>query len=167
MQSPGRIALLLTLAGGLAATDLPYFTVLSADTGAWPAILSSIGLEAQPAAVSRVFVARSGSPASAEWFGRRGTRFDPNLGGRVLSSRDVWLPPQHEGFRQGEQFERYSPPGTSDHLGNRSGTSRDGRPFRCAGFHPGALEFGADDGWAETRRRRGAMGQCPTGRARI
>jgi hypothetical protein len=46
---------------------LPYFSVLSEDPGAWPAILSSIGLLRQPAAVSHVFVARAGSPASAEW----------------------------------------------------------------------------------------------------
>jgi hypothetical protein len=52
------------------AADLPYFSVLSDDAGAWPAILSSIGLQRQPAALSRVFVARSGSPASAEWNGR-------------------------------------------------------------------------------------------------
>jgi hypothetical protein len=54
----------------LAASSLPYFSVLSEDPGAWPAILSSIGLLRQPAAVSRVFVARTGSPASTEWNAR-------------------------------------------------------------------------------------------------
>src|SRR5687767_6425375 len=54
----------------LAAADLPYFSVLNEDAGAWPEILSSIGLQPQPAALSRVFVARTGSPASAEWSAR-------------------------------------------------------------------------------------------------
>jgi hypothetical protein len=49
------------------AADLPYFSVLGEDLGAWPEILSSIGFERRPAAVSRVFVARAGSPASPEW----------------------------------------------------------------------------------------------------
>jgi hypothetical protein len=50
-----------------AASGLPYFTVLSSDQGAWPAVLSSIGLQQQPAALSRVFVARTGASASPEW----------------------------------------------------------------------------------------------------
>jgi hypothetical protein len=58
---------LLLLAAAAHAAGLPYFSVLSDDAGAWPAILSSIGLQSQPAAVSRVFVARTGAPASAEW----------------------------------------------------------------------------------------------------
>jgi hypothetical protein len=62
-----NILLLVPLA---AQTRLPYFSVLSEDPGAWPAILSSIGLLRQPAAVSRVFVARTGSPASTEWNAR-------------------------------------------------------------------------------------------------
>jgi hypothetical protein len=41
--------------------------VLSEDAGAWPDILSSIGLERQPAGLSRIFVARSGAAASVEW----------------------------------------------------------------------------------------------------
>ena len=49
------------------AADLPYFSVLSEDAGAWPGILSSIGMTRKPAGVSRVFVARTGSAASAEW----------------------------------------------------------------------------------------------------
>src|SRR5882757_6231402 len=48
----------------LNAVDLPYF---SDDAGAWPAILSSIGLQPQPAALARIFVARAGAPASPEW----------------------------------------------------------------------------------------------------
>jgi hypothetical protein len=54
----------------LGASSLPYFSVLSEDAGAWPAILSSIGLQRRPAGDSHVFVARTGSPASAEWHTR-------------------------------------------------------------------------------------------------
>jgi hypothetical protein len=49
------------------AAGLPYFSVLAEDAGAWPEILSSIGLQPKPAGVARVFVARVGAPASAEW----------------------------------------------------------------------------------------------------
>ena len=52
------------------ASSLPYFSVLSDDPGAWPAILSSIGLQRQPASASHVFVARTGAPASTEWNAR-------------------------------------------------------------------------------------------------
>ena len=52
------------------SAELPYFSVLSDDAGAWPDILSSIGLQRKPAGISRIFVARSGSAASAEWPGR-------------------------------------------------------------------------------------------------
>jgi hypothetical protein len=58
---------LLAAAAALRATAPPYFSVLSEDTGSWPAILSSIGLQKQPAVMARVFVARAGSPASPEW----------------------------------------------------------------------------------------------------
>jgi hypothetical protein len=54
----------------LRGAALPYFAVLSDDAGAWPSILSSIGLIRQPAAVSHVIVARAGAPASSEWNGR-------------------------------------------------------------------------------------------------
>jgi len=63
------LALLLWSATSHAGA-LPYFSVLSEDAGAWPDILSSIGLERQPASVAHVFVARSGAPASAEWSAR-------------------------------------------------------------------------------------------------
>ena len=66
-----RLAISLVLAASsLGAAGLPYFSVLSDDAGAWPAILSSIGLEQRPAGLSRVFVARSGAAASPEWPGR-------------------------------------------------------------------------------------------------
>ena len=58
-------ALLFTSLSG--AAGLPYFSVLNDDAGAWPDILSSIGLVKQPAGVSRIFVARSGAAASVEW----------------------------------------------------------------------------------------------------
>ena len=41
--------------------------MLSDDAGAWPEILSSIGLQQQPAGLSRIFVARTGAAASVEW----------------------------------------------------------------------------------------------------
>ena len=49
------------------AASLPYFCVLNEDAGAWPEILSSIGLLRQPASSAHVFVARAGTPASREW----------------------------------------------------------------------------------------------------
>src|SRR5205085_8696065 len=52
------------------AAELPYFSVLSDDPGAWPAILSSIGFQQKPAGMARVFVARVGAPASVEWNAR-------------------------------------------------------------------------------------------------
>ena len=52
------------------AAELPYFAVLSEDAGAWPAILTSIGLQSRPASGARIFIARSGTPASEEWRGR-------------------------------------------------------------------------------------------------
>jgi hypothetical protein len=61
---------LALLATGAQAADGPYFSVLSEDAGAWPEILSSIGLQRQPAATARIFVARSGAAASTEWLSR-------------------------------------------------------------------------------------------------
>jgi hypothetical protein len=43
------------------------FTVLGTEAGAWPAILSSVGHIAGPAAAADMFVARSGIPAAADW----------------------------------------------------------------------------------------------------
>ncbi len=70
MRSAIKLALLAAVASVLPAVELPYFSVLSEDAGAWPAILSSIGLERQAAGISRVFVARTGAAASPEWKGR-------------------------------------------------------------------------------------------------
>jgi hypothetical protein len=58
---------LFLISAVLSATDLPYFSVLSEDAGAWPQILSSIGLQPQPAGLARIFVARTGASASVEW----------------------------------------------------------------------------------------------------
>jgi len=66
-----RFSLCLCVSASISlGSSLPYFSVLSEDPGAWPVILSSIGLQARPAGLSRVFVARPGAPASAEWSGR-------------------------------------------------------------------------------------------------
>ncbi|MBZ5585107.1 MAG: hypothetical protein LAQ30_23450 [Acidobacteriia bacterium] len=67
-----RLLIELTLLAAVAArgADLPYFCVLSDDAGAWPEILSAIGLQQKPAGMARVFVARTGAAASADWIGR-------------------------------------------------------------------------------------------------
>src|SRR5579883_3140079 len=57
-------ALLATAARG---AEMPYFSVLSQEPGSWPAILSSIGLEAKPPGMAHIFVARGGAAASSEW----------------------------------------------------------------------------------------------------
>ncbi len=61
------LASFVVFAGLAGAADLPYFSVLSEDAGAWPEILGSIGLQRQPAGVSKIFVARTGASASVEW----------------------------------------------------------------------------------------------------
>ena len=72
----------------------PIFRVLSDDPGAWPAILSSIGLQPQPAALARIFVARTGAAASTEWTARVERRRHPDPRRRILARRYVRLPPQ-------------------------------------------------------------------------
>jgi len=64
------VSLVLMCAGVMGAGELPYFSVLSEDKGAWPDILGSIGLQAKPANVAHIFVARAGSVASVEWNAR-------------------------------------------------------------------------------------------------
>jgi hypothetical protein len=61
------LASFVVFTGLAGAAELPYFSVLSDDAGAWPEILASIGLQRQPAGVSRIFVARTGASASVEW----------------------------------------------------------------------------------------------------
>jgi hypothetical protein len=60
---------LLFFALPLSAAEIPYFTVLSAPVGPWPAILSSIGLQSPPTGVSAasVTVALPGAAASPDW----------------------------------------------------------------------------------------------------
>src|SRR5208283_4674849 len=58
--------MLLTVSVSL-AEELPYFHVIGGDVGAWGEILGAIGMEAKPMEEARVFVARAGAPASAEW----------------------------------------------------------------------------------------------------
>src|ERR1035438_7104299 len=121
---------LFLLASVVRAADLPYFSVLSDDAGAWPDILSSIGLQRQPAGVSRVFVARSGAAASVEWparvergaililegessladlFGFRRSRRDPV---RVQSLTDVHRPTLPIVWEQGLELPVFDmPPG--------------------------------------------------------
>ncbi len=67
MPSPAKFLLFLLLSLPLSAADLPFFSVLSEDVGAWPRILSSIGLQPRPAGLARIFVARSGASGSVEW----------------------------------------------------------------------------------------------------
>ena len=55
---------------GASGAELPYFAVLSDEPGAWPAILTSIGLQQRPASAARIFIARAGTPASEEWRAR-------------------------------------------------------------------------------------------------
>ena len=62
-----RLPAVLLLALPVHALNLPYFSVLADDPGAWPEILSSVGFQRQPAGVSRIFVARAGAAASVEW----------------------------------------------------------------------------------------------------
>jgi len=63
-----RMAIAALFAAALGAgTPLPYYCVLGEDAGAWPDILSSIGLLRQPASAAHVFVARAGAAASTEW----------------------------------------------------------------------------------------------------
>lgn len=66
-----RLLVSSILACGIAtAANLPYFAVLSEEPGAWPQLLSSIGLQSQPAGLARVFVVRAGAAASVEWNAR-------------------------------------------------------------------------------------------------
>jgi quinol monooxygenase YgiN len=124
------VLLLVTLSVSAPAADLPYFSVLSEDAGAWPDILSSIGFLRQPAGVSRIFVARTGAGASVEWparvehgaililegesslaalFGFRRSRKDPV---RVQSLSDVHRPALSIVWEQGLELPVFDmPPG--------------------------------------------------------
>lgn len=61
------ISWLIACASASAGGNLPYFAVLSDELGAWPQILSSIGLQSQPSGSAKIFVVRADAPASVEW----------------------------------------------------------------------------------------------------
>lgn len=89
-------AVLLAASAACGAAGLPYYSVLSEDAGAWPTILSSIGLLPRPAALSSIFVARPGAAASAEW----PARID---GGAILILEGESSLAEMFGFRRGAQ----------------------------------------------------------------
>jgi hypothetical protein len=61
----------LLLFGGFAwGADSPYFSVFYGEPGAWPDVLTAIGVVEGPPAVAHVLVAREGAPYSAEWAAR-------------------------------------------------------------------------------------------------
>jgi hypothetical protein len=67
-----RLLASLALVAPLAAAGSPGFgkhgfAVISGPAGPWPAILSSIGLQPEPATAARVLVARPGTAAAADW----------------------------------------------------------------------------------------------------
>lgn len=64
---------LLMLPAALAAAELPYFTVVGGEAGAWPDILSSIGLQRQAPEAAQIFVARAGTAPGPEWSRRVGS----------------------------------------------------------------------------------------------
>ena len=106
-----QLILIALLAAALAsAAPLPYFCVLSADAGAWPEILSSIGLVRQPAEPGARFrgAHRHARFERMERAGGPGRHSDPRR--RIVAGRDVRLPAR-EGVRQGRQPHRRAPPG--------------------------------------------------------
>ena len=58
---------LMLACGAARGGELPYFSVVSGEAGAWPEILSAIGFEAQPPDRAHVLVARAGAPAREDW----------------------------------------------------------------------------------------------------
>ena len=148
------------------AAALPYFSVLSDDAGAWPAILSSIGLQPQPAGLARIFVARAGAAASTEWTARVengaililegessladmfGFRRGPeNV--KVTSLTDVHRPALPIVWEKGLELPRFDLPAGAQVFARERWT---GAPM-TAGLPP--------------RRRRRAMDRRPARRARL
>jgi len=66
MLSYIRAGLLLAACVAQAA-DLPYYSVASADAGAWPKILGSIGFERRGEDQARVVVVRAGAAEAGDW----------------------------------------------------------------------------------------------------
>src|SRR5262245_53289101 len=65
------IAAILVLASALDAADPHiWFSVIGPEPGAWPQILTSIGLTRQDTDQARIFVLRSATPASNLWANR-------------------------------------------------------------------------------------------------
>lgn len=50
--------------------SVPAFAVLAEDAGSWPRILSCVGFQPGPAALSRIFVLRPGATGSPQWIER-------------------------------------------------------------------------------------------------
>ena len=157
---------LVLAAWPVCAATLPYFSVLSEDAGAWPAILSSIGLERQPAGVARVFVARTGAAASTEWNARVN-------GGAILILEGESSLAEMFGFRRGKDNVK---------VNSLTDVHRPALPIiwetgarvaglRAAGWRQGlragTLEQDTDDGRAAPRRRRGLMDRGAARRARV
>jgi hypothetical protein len=66
MRSPVRLLVLLVGAAFLSrGADLPFYSVAGAEPGAWPEILSSIGLERRPSNEARVVIVREGASLPA------------------------------------------------------------------------------------------------------
>jgi hypothetical protein len=94
------VSLLVCALTGAAAAP-PYFNVLSDDAGAWPEILSSIGLQARPAGLAHIFVTRAGASGSSEWSARV-------EGGAVLILEGESSLAESFGFRRGKENVRVS-----------------------------------------------------------
>src|SRR5437762_13968532 len=61
------ISIFLACFAGMAREPQVYFSVIGSEAGAWPELLSSIGLARQDSDLARVFVLRAGTPASPQW----------------------------------------------------------------------------------------------------
>ena len=71
MRSPVRLGFVSSILMMAASAGTFSYHVVGEDTGAWPAILSSVGLTASPTGVAAVFVVRGNSPLSAtQWLER-------------------------------------------------------------------------------------------------
>src|SRR5262249_13147090 len=64
------LATLLLASAALAAEPQVWFSVIGPDPGAWPQILTSIGLTRQDSDQARIYVLRSATPASKSWADR-------------------------------------------------------------------------------------------------
>ncbi len=125
------IALAPLYAAALEPARPPYFHVLGGDAGAWPAILSSIGLLPANGSDAKIVVARGGAAASPEWrakvesgsllivegesplaemFGFRATKQSV----RVASLVDVHRPGMPIVWEKGLSLSRYESPGGAE-----------------------------------------------------